>query len=215
MPATSSRPPTARSTARRNSAATASSSTQVCRRALEGGASTIGRVAIETRQRLDARRLRADFPIFEQMIHGKPLAYLDSAVSTHKPRQVLDKLREFYETSYGNVHRGVYTLSERATAEYEGARAKAAALINAPSPREVVFVRGATEGLNLVAYAWGLDNLGPGDAVLVTELEHHSNFVPWQYIAKRTGEEVRAIPMDEGGELQLDALDAYENVKVV
>ena len=175
-------------------------------------------VAVTETRKLDAQKLRADFPIFEQLIHGKPLAYLDSAVTTHKPRAVLDKLREFYETSYGNVHRGVYTLSERATAEYEGARAKAAALINAPSPREVIFVRGATEGLNLVAYAWGLDNLGPGDAVLVTELEHHSNFVPWQYIAKRTGAEFRVLPLDDSGELRLDLLDEVAGdarVKVV
>src|SRR5204863_7225742 len=162
--------------------------------------------------------IRADFPIFEQEINGRPLAYLDSAVTSHKPRPVLDKLRTFYETSYANVHRGVYTLSERATAEYEGAREKVARFVNAPSSREIVFVRGATEGLNLVAYAWGLDNLGPGDVVLVTELEHHSNFVPWQYIAQRTGASFRAIPLDEHGELQLDALDEVEragNVKVV
>src|SRR5438552_14796236 len=167
----------------------------------------MGGVAVTTQAKLEAPRLRADFPIFEQQIHGKPLAYLDSAVSTHKPRQVLDKLRTFYETSYANVHRGVYTLSERATAEYEGAREKVAGLINAPSPREVIFVRGATEGLNLVAYAWGLVNLGPGDLVVVTELEHHSNFVPWQYIAKRTGADLRMIPLDDSGELRLDLLD--------
>jgi cysteine desulfurase/selenocysteine lyase len=175
-------------------------------------------VAVTETRKLDAQKLRADFPIFEQLIHGKPLAYLDSAVTTHKPRQVLDKLREFYETSYANVHRGVYTLSERATAEYEGAREKAAALINAPSSHEVVFVRGATEGLNLVAYAWGLDNLGPGDAVIVTELEHHSNFVPWQYIAKRTGADFRVLPLDDSGELRLDLLDEVAGdarVKVV
>jgi cysteine desulfurase/selenocysteine lyase len=175
-------------------------------------------VAVTTKAKLDAPRLRADFPIFEQQIHGKPLAYLDSAVSTHKPRQVLDKLRAFYETSYANVHRGVYTLSERSTAEYEGARDKVARFINAPSSRELVFVRGATEGLNLVAYAWGLVNLGPGDVVIVTELEHHSNFVPWQYMAKRTGAELRMIPLDDNGELDLSDLDAIAgdaNVKVV
>jgi cysteine desulfurase / selenocysteine lyase len=175
-------------------------------------------VAVTETRKLDAQKLRADFPIFEQLIHGKSLAYLDSAVTTHKPRQVLDKLREFYETSYANVHRGVYTLSERATAEYEGAREKAAVLINAPSAHEVVFVRGATEGLNLVAYAWGLDNLGPGDAVIVTELEHHSNFVPWQYIAKRTGAGFRVLPLDDSGELRLDLLDEVAGdarVKVV
>ncbi|HEX6490915.1 MAG TPA: cysteine desulfurase [Gaiellaceae bacterium] len=175
-------------------------------------------MAVTARPKLDAQKLRADFPIFEQQIHGKPLAYLDSAVSTHKPRPVLDKLREFYETSYANVHRGVYTLSERATAEYEGAREKVARLINAPASREVIFVRGATEGLNLVAYAWGLDNLRPGDVVLVTELEHHSNFVPWQYIAKRTGADFRVLPLDDSGELRLELLDEVAGdaqVKVV
>jgi len=175
-------------------------------------------VAVTERKKLDAQKLRADFPIFEQEINGKPLAYLDSAVTSQKPRQVLEALRTFYETSYANVHRGVYTLSERATAEYEGAREKVARFVNAPSAREVVFLRGATEGLNLVAYAWGLDNLGPGDVVLVTELEHHSNFVPWQYIAQRTGAEFRAIPLDDHGELRLDTLDEIagsEQVKVV
>jgi cysteine desulfurase/selenocysteine lyase len=173
---------------------------------------------VTARPKLDAEKLRADFPIFEQEIHGKPLAYLDSAVSSQKPRQVLDALRSFYETSYGNVHRGVYLLSERATSAYEGARSKLAAFVNAPSPREVIFVRGATEGLNLVAYAWGLNNLGAGDVVVVTELEHHSNFVPWQYVAKRTGAEFRMIRLTDEGELALDRLDdlAREgNVKVV
>ncbi|HEY2940290.1 MAG TPA: cysteine desulfurase [Gaiellaceae bacterium] len=175
-------------------------------------------MAVTARPKLDAEKLRADFPIFEQEIHGKPLAYLDSAVSSQKPRQVLDALRSFYETSYGNVHRGVYLLSERATSAYEGARSKLAAFVNAPSPREVIFVRGATEGLNLVAYAWGLNNLGAGDVVVVTELEHHSNFVPWQYVAKRTGAEFRMIRLTDEGELALDRLDdlAREgNVKVV
>src|SRR5438552_358175 len=175
-------------------------------------------MAVTAQTKLDARKLRADFPIFEQQIRGKSLAYLDSAVSAHKPRQVLDKLRTFYETSYANVHRGVYTLSELATAEYEGAREKVARFINAPAAREVIFTRGATESINLVAYAWGLDNLGPGDVVVVTELEHHSNFVPWQYIAKRTGATFEAIPLDEHGELRLDALEDIArvgNVKVV
>ena len=175
-------------------------------------------MAVTAAAKLDARKLRADFPIFEQLIHGKPLAYLDSAVSSHKPRQVLDALRTFYETSYGNVHRGVYTLSERATAAYEGARQKVAAFVNAPAAREIVFTRNATEALNLVAYAWGLSNLGPGDVVLVTELEHHSNFVPWQYVAKRTGATFQMIPLDDQGELDLTDLDAFAregNVKVV
>jgi cysteine desulfurase / selenocysteine lyase len=173
-------------------------------------------VAVTARPALDAQKLRADFPIFEQKIHGKPLAYLDSAASSQKPRQVLDALRDFYETSYANVHRGVYLLSERATEAYEGARETARAFVNAPSAREVIFTRSATESINLVAYAWGLDNLGPGDVVLVTELEHHSNFVPWQYMAKRAGADFRLLPIDDHGELQLDALDEVDGqVKVV
>ena len=164
-------------------------------------------VAVTAKPKLDARKLRADFPIFEQRIHGKPLAFLDSAASSQKPRQMLDAMRTFYETSYANVHRGVYQLAERATAGLEGAREKVRALLNAPSAREIVFTRNATEALNLVAYAWGLNNLGPGDLVVVTELEHHSNFVPWQYVARRTGAGFRMIPLDENGELELDALD--------
>jgi cysteine desulfurase/selenocysteine lyase len=175
-------------------------------------------VAVTPQLKLDAHRIRADFPIFEQVIHGKPLAFLDSAVTAQKPRQVLDAVREFYETSYANVHRGVYTLSERATEAYEGARSKVAAFVNAPSPREIVFTRSATEGLNLVAYAWGLWNLKPGDLVVVTELEHHSNFVPWQFVAMKTGARFRMIRVDDNGELDLSALDelaAEGPVKVV
>ena len=166
----------------------------------------------------DARKLRRDFPIFQQRFHGKPLAYLDSAVSAQKPTQVLDALREFYESSYTNVHRGVYLLAERATERFEGAREKVRAFVNAASTHEIVFTRSATEALNLVAYAWGLDNLGPGDLVVATELEHHSNFVPWQQIARRTRAKFRPIPVDGRGELQLDALDAIAKqggVKVV
>jgi cysteine desulfurase/selenocysteine lyase len=174
--------------------------------------------AVAASAKVNARTLRADFPVFEQRFHGKPLAYLDSAVTAQKPRQVLDALREFYETSYTNVHRGVYLLAERATERFEGSREKVRALINAASTRETVFTRSATEALNLVAYAWGLDNLGPGDVVVATELEHHSNFVPWQQIATRTGAQFRPIPVDGRGELQFDALDAIAkqgSVKVV
>jgi cysteine desulfurase / selenocysteine lyase len=175
-------------------------------------------VAVRAKPKLDARKVRADFPIFEQLIHGKPLAYLDSAVTAQKPRQVLDAMRDFYETSYGNVHRGVYTLSERATEAFEGARDKVRAFVNAPASREIIFTRQATEALNLVAYSWGLNNLGPGDLVVVTELEHHSNFVPWQYVAKRTGAEFRMIRLTESGELDLSDLGAIAlegKVKVV
>jgi cysteine desulfurase / selenocysteine lyase len=173
---------------------------------------------VSARTKLDARRVRADFPIFQHQIHGKPLVYLDSAVTAQKPRHVIDAMSSFYETSYANVHRGVYALSERSTAEFEAAREKVRAFVNAPSAREVIFTRNATEGLNLVAYAWGLVNLGPGDLVVVTELEHHSNFVPWQYVAKRTGAGFRMIPLTESGELDLDALEDIArdgNVRVV
>jgi cysteine desulfurase/selenocysteine lyase len=163
-------------------------------------------MAVEVTTKLDSEALRADFPVFEYPIHGKPLAYLDSASSSQKPRQVLDAMREFYATSYANVHRGVYDLAERSTAGYEGAREKVRSLIGAPSTREVIFTRNVTEALNLVAWSWGLDNLGPGDVVVITELEHHANFVPWQQIARRTGADFRAIPFDARGELVLDAL---------
>jgi len=164
-------------------------------------------VTTEPTPKLDAHALRADFPILEQEFHGKSLAFLDSAASSQKPRQMLEAMQVFYETSYANVHRGVYELAERATAGLETAREKVRALLNAASAHEIVFVRNATEGLNLVAYAWGLNNLGPGGLVLVTELEHHSNFVPWQYMAKRTGAAFRMLPLDDHGELMLDRLD--------
>ncbi len=157
--------------------------------------------------KLDARRIRADFPIFEQLEEGKPLAFLDSAVSAHKPRQVLAALEDFYEHSYGNVGRGVYALAERANEAYEQAREKAREFVNARSLREIVFTRNTTEGLNLVAYAWGLDNLRPGDIVLASELEHHSNFVPWQEVARRTGAEFRVVPVTSEGELELNRLE--------
>jgi cysteine desulfurase/selenocysteine lyase len=175
-------------------------------------------MAVTAEAKLDVRRIRADFAYLEELVNGKPVAFLDSAASTQKPRQVLDALRDFYEHRYANVHRGVYRLAERATEGYEGAREKVRAFLNAPAAREVVFTRSATEAINLVAYAWGLDNLGPGDVVVITELEHHSNFVPWQFVANRTGASFKHIPIDDAGELQLEALDgiaASGNVKIV
>jgi cysteine desulfurase / selenocysteine lyase len=175
-------------------------------------------VAVTESTKLDARALRRDFPIFKQEIHGKPLAFLDSAASSQKPRQMLEAMDRFYETSYANVHRGVYELAERATAGLEHARERVRAFLNAPDVREVIFVRNATEAINLVAYAWGLSNLGPGDLVVVTEMEHHSNFVPWQFIAGKTGATMAMLPLDEHGELDLSGLEAVPregNVKVV
>src|SRR5712664_2862331 len=156
-------------------------------------------VAVTAQPKLDAQKIRADFAYLEELRDGKPVAFLDSAASSQKPRQVLDALRDFYEHSYANVHRGVYQLAERATAGYEGAREKVRAFINAPSNREVIFTRSSTEALNLIAYAWGLDNLGPGDVVVITELEHHANFVPWQFVAQRTGATFAHIPIDDYG----------------
>ena len=156
---------------------------------------------------LDAAQIRSDFPIFAHPSHGRRLVFLDSAASAQKPRAVLDAMDVFYETSYANVHRSVYELAERATAALEASRETVARFLNAATPREVVFVRNATEALNLVAYAWGADNLGPGDVVLTTQLEHHSNFVPWQAAAQRTGAAFRVLPVDDDGELRLDLLD--------
>jgi cysteine desulfurase/selenocysteine lyase len=175
-------------------------------------------MAVSITSPLDTAALRADFAFLDELVGGKPLAYLDSAASTQKPRQVLDRMRQFYEHEYANIHRGVYRLAERATEGFESARRTVASFVNAPSERELIFTRSATEAINLVAYGWGLDNLGPGDVVVVTEGEHHANFVPWQYIASRTGAAFRAIPIDDRGELVLEALDGLAregNVKVV
>jgi len=161
---------------------------------------------VTARPRLDADRVRADFPIFERRVHGKPLAYLDSANSAQKPRQMLDAMVSFYETSYANVHRGVYTIGQEATAAYEGARDIVRAFLNAPSRQEIIFTRDATEALNLVAYAYGRASCGPGDVIVATELEHHSNLVPWQVLAKDTGATLRFLRIDGHGELELDAL---------
>jgi cysteine desulfurase/selenocysteine lyase len=175
-------------------------------------------MALSTSRSLDVQAVRADFPYLEELVDGRPFAFLDSAASAQKPRQVIDALAEFYRHSYANVHRGVYPLADRATEGYEGAREKVRGFLNAASEREVIFTRGTTEGINLVAYAWGLDNLGPGDVVVATDLDHHSNFVPWQYIAQRTGARFVTIPVDDAGELDLTVLDdiaAQGNVKAV
>lgn len=152
----------------------------------------------------DVARVRADFPILSQTVHGKPLVFLDSAASAQKPRAVIDAVRHCYEAEYANIHRGVYALSETATRNYEGTREKVRAFINARNAKEIVFVRGATEGINLVASSWGGANLKPGDEILVTALEHHSNIVPWQMVAEKTGAMVRAVPTDETGEFLFD-----------
>jgi cysteine desulfurase/selenocysteine lyase len=156
---------------------------------------------------LDVRGIRADFPILGTTAHGRPLVFLDSAASAQKPRAVLEAMQRFYETSYANVHRGVYELSERATAAFEGVRAKTARFLGAAEPREIVFVRGTTEAINLVAHGVARSRLGPGDEVLITELEHHSNIVPWQMACDERGARLRVVGIDERGELRLAELD--------
>ena len=153
---------------------------------------------------LDVTAIRRDFPALAQRVHGRPLVYLDNAATSQKPRQVIDAIKTFYETDNANVHRGVHELSERATAAYEGAREKVRAFINAASVHEIVFTRNATEGINLVARAWGDANLSAGDEVLITAMEHHSNIVPWQLLCERKGARLRVAPMDDRGELLMD-----------
>src|SRR5579859_4702204 len=157
---------------------------------------------------LDVARIRADFPVLSQMVHGRPLVWLDSASTSQKPRQVLEAMRAVYEEYNANIHRGVYEFSERTTAAFEDARAAVARFINAPAAREVIFVRNATEGLNLVAYAWGRDNVKKGDRIVTTVLEHHSDFVPWQQLAMEVGAELVVVDIDEEGRLWLDQLRA-------
>jgi cysteine desulfurase / selenocysteine lyase len=140
---------------------------------------------------------RRDFPLLDERFHGRPLVYLDNAATTQKPRVVLDRLARFYEHENANVQRGVYALGERATAEYEAARATVQRFINAPSPREIVFVRGTTEAINLVASSWGRSRLRAGDEIVASELEHHSNIVPWQIACEQAGASLRAIPIDD------------------
>ena len=150
---------------------------------------------------------REDFPILAREINGKPLVFLDSTASAQKPRQVLDAMDRFARTSYANIHRGVYTLSEEATAAYEGARKKVARFINARNVREVVWTRNTTESINLVARTWAEENLKPGDTILSSMMEHHSNIVPWQLVASRMGAHVAYIPITDDGELDQDAYE--------
>ena len=151
--------------------------------------------------------VRADFPVLDREINGHPLVYLDSAASAQKPRQVIETMERFYSHSYGTVHRGVYELGREATELFEGARERIAAFVNW-DPTCSIFTRNATESINLVAYAWGRDNLGPGDEVLITEMEHHSNIVPWQLACEDTGARLRYLSVAESGELSLDELDS-------
>ena len=165
----------------------------------------------------DVARIRQDFPALDQLVHGKPLAYLDNAASAQTPTQVIDAIRRYYEHDRANVHRGVHELSQRATHSYEQARVKVQRFLNAAQLEEIIYVRGATEGINLVSSSWGLANIDAGDEVLVSAMEHHSNIVPWQMLCERTGAKLRVIPMNQQGELLLDEYAAMlsERVKLV
>ena len=158
---------------------------------------------------IDWSALRKDFPILDQKVHGKPLVYFDNAATSQKPRAVIDALVHYYEHDNANVHRGIHELSNRATNAFEAARAHTAKFINAKSADEIVFVRGTTEGINLVASSWGTKNLKPGDVILLTEMEHHSNLVPWQLLAQKTGAKISYLPVTgDEGLLDLSKLDS-------
>ncbi len=153
----------------------------------------------------DVQRVREDFPILQQQVNGHPLVYLDNAATTQKPNAVIDAISHYYRHDNSNVHRGAHTLSDRATALFEGARSKVAAFVNAPQPRQIIWTRGTTEGINLVATCWGRNALQPGDRILVSAMEHHSNIVPWQMVAQATGARVEAIAVDETGTIDMGA----------
>jgi cysteine desulfurase/selenocysteine lyase len=178
-------------------------------------------MAIETRPRsnqaprgpLDPVAIRADFPILATTAHGKPLVYLDSAATSQKPTVVIEAMDRFYREYNANVHRGIYEIGERATAAYEAARASTARFINAPSAHEIVFTRNATEAINLVANTWGRRHIGRGDAIVLTEMEHHANLVPWQLLVQEKDGDLEFIPITDDGLLRLDVLDVLLRLK--
>jgi cysteine desulfurase/selenocysteine lyase len=159
----------------------------------------------------DVRKIREDFPILKQKVHGKPLVYLDNAATSQKPQVVIDALLRFYLQDCANIHRGVYLLSERATQAYEDARVKIQRFLNAAEAREIVYVRGSTEGINLVAQTYGRQQLGAGDEILITAMEHHSNIVPWQMLCEEKGCHLRVGPINDRGELRLDEFERLIN----
>src|SRR4026209_2728384 len=152
----------------------------------------------------DVQKVRRDFPILSERVHGKPLVYLDSANTSQKPQAVLDAMDAYYRHANANIHRATHLLSERATALYEGARAKAAAFVNAPDAKSIVLTKGTTDGINLVAQSYGRSMLRAGDEILISWLEHHSNIVPWQTLCEQTGAVLRGAPVDETGDIDLE-----------
>ena len=160
-----------------------------------------------TRAAFDVRAIREDFPVLHQTVFGKPLVYLDNAATAQKPRAVIDAITRFYTLDNSNIHRGLHALSERATAAYEESRAKARRFLHAADDREIIFVRGTTEAINLVAHSYGRPHLGAGDEVLITAMEHHSNIVPWQILCEEKGARLRIAPIDDSGALRLDEFE--------
>jgi cysteine desulfurase/selenocysteine lyase len=165
---------------------------------------------------LDVESIRRDFPIFTRTVNGKPLVYLDSAATSQKPDAVIESMNDYYRRYNANPHRGVYAISEEATAAYESARQKVASFIHAPSPKEIIFTRNVTEAINLVRYSWGRANVRAGDRILLTEMEHHSNLVPWQLLAREVGAQLDFLYIDDDGLLRLEDLDRkLEGVRLV
>ena len=163
------------------------------------------------RETLDLKAIRQEFPILRQRVHGKPLVYLDNAATTQKPQAVIDRLVRYYAEENANIHRGVHVLSVQATDAYDAARETVRRFLNAADPREIVFVRGATEGINLVTQTWGRSHVGAGDEIVISEMEHHSNIVPWQMLCEEKGARLRVIPMTDAGELRLDEYERLLN----
>src|SRR5918995_5950135 len=160
------------------------------------------------RTTFDVEKVRRDFPILSERVHGKPLVYLDSANTSQKPQAVLKAMDSYYRHANANIHRATHLLSERATELYEGARAKAAAFINAPDFHEIVLTKGTTDGINLVAQSYGRSTLRAGDEIVISWLEHHSNIVPWQLLCEQTGAVLRVVPINEIGDIDMDAYAA-------
>src|SRR5580658_1833648 len=161
----------------------------------------------------DVAAIREDFPILHQSVHGHPLVYLDNAASSQKPRAVIDAISRFYSSDYSNIHRGVHSLSERSTRQYEETRVKIQRLINAAHSREIIFVSGTTGAINLVAQTYGRKNLKPGDNIVITELEHHSNIVPWQMLCEETGAVLQVAPIDDNGDLRMQEFERRLNAR--
>src|SRR5436189_1831785 len=161
----------------------------------------------------DVERIRADFPVLHQRVNGKPLVYLDNAASSQVPQVVIDRGSIYLEQEHSNINRGVHYLSQRATTAYEGAREKVKRFINARESKECIFVRGATEGINLVMHGYGRKFIGAGDEIIISEMEHHANIVPWQMLCEEKGAKLRVIPMNDAGELLMDDYDSLLNDK--